>query len=148
MCLKPYANNKGADQPAQPRSLISTFVVCCLDSMIFILVISKVSRFYLASVAEQADLNVTWLKISEDTFFHDVTHYCDLSVVSSCTSLRNNWVFVLRVLLRNFVYLWNFAWLQVCTPKYHSFVRHLKQITQHDHFCMTHSVNLTKQSHK
>ena len=26
-CLKPYANNKGADQPAHPRSLISTFVV-------------------------------------------------------------------------------------------------------------------------
>ena len=34
MCLMPYANNKGADQPAHPRSLISTFVVRCLDSMI------------------------------------------------------------------------------------------------------------------
>ena len=44
-CLKPYANNKGADQPAHPRSLISTFVVRCLDSMICILAISKVSRF-------------------------------------------------------------------------------------------------------
>ena len=28
----PYANNKGADQPAHPRSLISAFVVRCLDS--------------------------------------------------------------------------------------------------------------------
>ena len=28
--LLPYANNKGANQPAHPRSLISTFVVCCL----------------------------------------------------------------------------------------------------------------------
>ena len=45
MCLKPYANNKGADQPAHPGSLISTFVVRCLDSMICILAISKVSRF-------------------------------------------------------------------------------------------------------
>ena len=44
-CLKPYANNKGADQPAHSRSLISTFVVRCLDSMICILAISKVSRF-------------------------------------------------------------------------------------------------------
>ena len=35
MCLMPYANNKGADQPAHPRSLISTFVVRCLDSMIY-----------------------------------------------------------------------------------------------------------------
>ena len=34
-----FANNKGADQPAHPRSLISTFVVRCLDSMICILAI-------------------------------------------------------------------------------------------------------------
>ena len=54
----PYANNKGADQPAHPRSLISTFVVRCLDSMICILALSKVSRFYFASVAEQAGLNL------------------------------------------------------------------------------------------
>ena len=45
MCLMPYANNKGADQPAHPRSLISTFVVRYLDSMTCILAISKVSRF-------------------------------------------------------------------------------------------------------
>ena len=53
ICLMPYATNKGADQPAHPCSLISTFVVHCLDSMICILALSKVSRFYLASVAEQ-----------------------------------------------------------------------------------------------
>ena len=35
MCLMPYVNNKGADQPVHLRSLISTFVVCCLDSMIY-----------------------------------------------------------------------------------------------------------------
>ena len=28
------ANNKGADLPAHPHSLISAFVVCCLDSLI------------------------------------------------------------------------------------------------------------------
>ena len=44
MCLMPYANNKGADQPAHPCSLISTFVVRCIDS-ICILALSKVSRF-------------------------------------------------------------------------------------------------------
>ena len=70
----PYANNKSADQPAHPRSLISTFVVRCLDSMICILVISKVSRFWLASVAEQAGLSLTWSKISEDTFSRDEAH--------------------------------------------------------------------------
>ena len=26
MCLMPYANNKGADQPAHPHSLTSTFL--------------------------------------------------------------------------------------------------------------------------
>ena len=45
MRLMPYANNKGTDQPAHSRSLISTFVVRCLDSMIYILALSKVSRF-------------------------------------------------------------------------------------------------------
>ena len=63
MCLKTYANNKGADQPAYPRSLISTFVVHCFDCMVCILTLSKVSRFYLVSVAEQAGLNLTWSKI-------------------------------------------------------------------------------------
>ena len=45
MCLMPYATNKGADQPLHPHSLISAFLVHCLDSMICILAISKVSRF-------------------------------------------------------------------------------------------------------
>ena len=72
MCLMPYANNKGADQPVHPRSLTSTFVVRCLDSMICILAISEVSRFQLFSVAEQASMNLTWSKIPEDTFSRDV----------------------------------------------------------------------------
>ena len=42
--LLSYANNKGADQPAHPRSLISTFVVHYLDSTITILAKSKISR--------------------------------------------------------------------------------------------------------
>ena len=57
-----------------PHSLISTFIVRCLDSMLCILAISKVSKFLLASVAEQAGLNVTWSKIPEDTFSRDVAH--------------------------------------------------------------------------
>ena len=69
-----YMNNKGADQPAHPRSLISTFVVRFLDSMICILALSKVSRFQLVPVAEQAGLNLTWSKILEDTLSRDVAH--------------------------------------------------------------------------
>ena len=41
--LMPYANNKDADQPAHPCSLISAFVVCCLDSIISLVFISETS---------------------------------------------------------------------------------------------------------
>ena len=43
MCVMPYANNKSADQAAHLCSLISTFVVLCLDSIIPILAKSKIS---------------------------------------------------------------------------------------------------------
>ena len=39
-----YANNKGADQPVYPRSLISAFVVRCLDSIISLGSIATTSR--------------------------------------------------------------------------------------------------------
>ena len=53
-----YANKKGADQPAHQRSLISTFVVHCLDSIIPPVSISEMSSLYLASVAAQAGLSL------------------------------------------------------------------------------------------
>ena len=55
-----YANNKGADQPVHLRSLISTFVVCCLDSIIPLVSVFEISRLYFASVAAQAGLCLTW----------------------------------------------------------------------------------------
>ena len=39
-----YANDKDADQPARPRSLISTFIVRCLDGIIPLLAIAEISR--------------------------------------------------------------------------------------------------------
>ena len=65
---KPYANNKGADQPAHPRSLISTFIVRYLDSIVPILAKSKISSLYLASVAEQAGLSLTWSETPKTGF--------------------------------------------------------------------------------
>ena len=44
MCLMSYANNKGADRPARMRSLISAFVVRCLDSIISLDSIAEISR--------------------------------------------------------------------------------------------------------
>ena len=55
----PYANNKDADQPAHPRSLISAFAVRCLDSIIPVVYISEIASLYLDPVAEQAGLSLT-----------------------------------------------------------------------------------------
>ena len=44
MCLMSYANNKGVDQPAHPHSLISVFVVRCLNSIIALDSIAEISR--------------------------------------------------------------------------------------------------------
>ena len=74
MCLMPYANNKGADQPARMRRLISTIVVRCQDRMIPPVYISEISRFYLVSVAEQVYLCLASSETPEDTFSHGVAH--------------------------------------------------------------------------
>ena len=49
-----YANNKGADQPAHPRSLISAFVVRCLDSVMSLVSVTKMSSRVLASFCSWA----------------------------------------------------------------------------------------------
>ena len=49
-----YANNKGADEPVHPRSLISAFVVRCLDSVMSLVSVTNISSLMLAAVAAQA----------------------------------------------------------------------------------------------
>ena len=44
MCLMSYANNKGADQPAHSRSLISAFVIRCVNSIISLDSIVEISK--------------------------------------------------------------------------------------------------------
>ena len=80
-----YANKKDADQSVHPRSLISTFVIRCLDSLIPLVSISKISSPNVASVAAEAGLSlnlsetpktgflVTWLKctVLKPTSFHE-----------------------------------------------------------------------------
>ena len=67
-CVMSYATNKGADQPAHPRSLISAFVVRCLDSIISIDSIAEISRLSLASVAAQAGLCLGWSETQKTHF--------------------------------------------------------------------------------
>ena len=59
MCFMSYVNNKGTDQPAHQRSLISAFVVRLLDSIIS--VNSTVLPFVSCLVG--------------DTFSHGVDHF-------------------------------------------------------------------------
>ena len=66
-----YAINKDADQPAH----LQVFVVCCLESIIPILTVSKISRLQLVSVVEQTGLCHTWLQNPEDRFFC----FCDMA---------------------------------------------------------------------
>ena len=73
-CFIPYANNKEADQPEHPRSLISAFVVRCLDSIIPLVCIVVISLRSLASVAEQAGLSLTWSESPKTVFFF----FCDV----------------------------------------------------------------------
>ena len=73
-CLMSYANNKGTDQPAHPRRLICAFVVCCLDSVMSLVSVTKISSPMLASVAEQASLRLTLSETPIDTFSCDETH--------------------------------------------------------------------------
>ena len=72
--LVPYATNKGADQPAHPRSLISTFIVRSLDSILLILAITEISSVQLVSLAVQAGLSHTWPQTPENRFSRDKGH--------------------------------------------------------------------------
>ena len=56
-----------------PRSLISAFVVRCLNSVMSLVSATKISSLMLASVAEQASLSLTWSETHEDTFSHEAS---------------------------------------------------------------------------
>ena len=57
-CLRRFANNTSADQPAHPCSLISAFVIHLLKSIISRLATSEISLFYLVSVTEETGLSL------------------------------------------------------------------------------------------
>ena len=66
--MRKPANNKGANQPAHLRSLISAFVVCYLDSIITLVSISEILSLYIAFEAEQPGLSLTWLQTRRQVF--------------------------------------------------------------------------------
>ena len=64
-CLRGFANNTGADQPAHPHRLISAFVIRFLESIICKLATSEISNFYRVSVAEETGLKLALSNLSE-----------------------------------------------------------------------------------
>ena len=57
-CLRGFAKNTGADQPAHPRSLISAFVIHFLESSICKLATGEISTFLPVTVAEETGLKL------------------------------------------------------------------------------------------
>ena len=77
-----FANNKYADQPAHPRSLISAFVIQFLESIISKLTTSENLIFLLVSVAEETGLNIT-VSNPEDRFCRVEAHiYAPLPLIN------------------------------------------------------------------
>ena len=67
-CLWWFANNKGADQPAHPHSLIIAFVIRVLVSIISRFAMSKISIFWLVSVGEKNGLSLSLSETPETVF--------------------------------------------------------------------------------
>ena len=81
-----YANNKCADQPPHPRSLISAFVVRCLVSIILLVSISAISSLYLAAVAAQAGLCLAWSQTSKTGFLVTWLKYTTVRLEPACST--------------------------------------------------------------
>ena len=54
--------------------MISAFVVRCLDSVMSVVSVTKISSLMLVSVAEQAGSSLTWSETPEDMFSHGEAH--------------------------------------------------------------------------
>ena len=80
----PYANHKGANKNARPRSLFSAFVVRCPYGILPILANSEISRLLLVSVPEQAGLSLTRTQTLKTGFSHDVAHARIIFLKANC----------------------------------------------------------------
>ena len=74
---------------AHPRSLISSLVIHCLDSVMSLVSATKISSLMLASVAEQASLSLTWSETPVDTFSHDEAHVLVRIRIHDCREMSS-----------------------------------------------------------
>ena len=73
-CLRGFANNKGADQPAHPPRLVSAFVIRFIESTISRLATSEIIAFYLVSVAVETGFESCFFGNPEDRFCRVEAH--------------------------------------------------------------------------
>ena len=89
ICLRWFANNKGADQPAHLCSLINAFVVhlLLLDSIKILskFATSEISIFYLVSLAEETGVKSQFVGNPKDRFSRDVAR-----IISKLASNENS----------------------------------------------------------
>ena len=91
----PYANNKGA----HPHSLISAFVVRCLDSIIPLLAIADISRpSAVVPSAEQAGLSLNWLQTSKTSFLMTCSHWATTWQNQKCSLFTQRTLISLGIL--------------------------------------------------
>ena len=76
-------------QPVHLRSLITAFVVRCLDGMIPPVSISEISSLYLASVAAQAGLCLTWSQTPKTGFLVTRLNYVKKPVQLALGAFHN-----------------------------------------------------------
>ena len=105
-CLRGFAYNTGADQPAHSRSLISAFVIRFLESTVCKLTTGKISFFYLVSVAENTGLNLTFSELPKTGFL--ATRPMSSNINQSGFNIGHvsifkaiNWVSVMILILHN-----------------------------------------------
>ena len=70
------ANNKGADQTAHVRSLLSAFVIRFLEGIIAKLASCKISITLLVSVAEKTELRFAWSRTPKTDFLTARVKFC------------------------------------------------------------------------
>ena len=87
-CLRGFANNTGADQPAHPSSLISTFVIRFLEIILRKLVTGEISSFLLVSVAEETGLKLALSDTPKTGFFAEMPIYCDMNSIDQGVKLQ------------------------------------------------------------
>ena len=78
-CPQGFVNNKGTDQTAHPRSLISVFVMRLLVRITLRVSTGKIAMFKLVSESEQAGLNLTLSEIPK-TGYIAMGPNCNVSV--------------------------------------------------------------------